>query len=319
MFVSNAKYAYFACSRFGNAIELILCINALRAGRMNLILNTIVGSILSNLLLVMGSAFVAGGCRFKEQTVLLAVAEANSDMLSFAVFGLCIPSLFSMAISSGSVKQQSIESMSLVCAICLLIMYVLYLIFSLYTHAEFYEPPSGIADSVELGDSVDGEMDVDHARSIASLPLAVTVLSVTIVTVTIASELLIGALDGFSKSVGFTESFIAVIFLPVIGNAVEHFSAILVAYRDKIDLAIGIACGSSVQIALFAAPVIVICSWFIPGPRLTLSFDVFQTAALAFSVFVVNATLRDTKTNWLEGAVLVMCYIILAAAFFFMP
>jgi Ca2+:H+ antiporter len=264
----------------------------------------------------MGSAFAVGGTRYHRQVVNEAVAEANSDMLSFAVFGLCLPSLFAIAQSGNGVSTKSVETMSLVTAVCLLVVYGLYLFFSLYTHREEYEARAGPEESVEFGGSIDADGD---GRPESSLPLAISILAVTILIVTVASDLLIDSLDGFSKSMGFSEAFIAVIFLPVIGNAVEHFSAVIVAYRNKIDLAIGIACGSSVQIALFAAPVTVIASWFFSGPKLTLSFDIFQTAALAFSVYVVNATLRDRETNWLEGAVLVTCYVIIGAAFALMP
>lgn len=301
---------------FGNAIELILSISALRAGRFRLIQDTLVGSVLSNLLLVLGSSFAAGGIKFKEQKVLRAVSEANADLLTFAVFGFSIPALFSIATStkfSAARRVASEEQMSLVTAFCLLIIYAFYLYFQLVTHAEFYE---GVGDEAESTDEHPVSAEGSH---VSSLPLATGMLVLSIAVVTLSSEILIDSIDGFSKSARLSQAFIAVVLLPVIGNAVEHMSAVLVAYHDKIDLAIGIACGSSVQIALFAAPVMVLISWCTGAQqRLTLNFEVFETAALAFSVFVVNATLADTRTNWLEGAVLVMCYIILSAAFFLM-
>lgn len=296
---------------FGNAVELIISISALRAGRLSLIQDTIAGSVLSNLLLVLGSAFFFGGLRYREQMFLPAVSEANADLLSFAVFGFSIPALFAMALPEGESKAIAEERMSLTTSICLLCMYVMYLTFQLYTHADLYE---GIQDDEEAGASTAGR----HDEQIASLPIAFSILITVVALVAICSELLVGAIDGFSHQLGVGEKFIAVVLLPVVGNAVEHISAILVARHNKIDLSIGIACGSSVQIALFAAPLLVVISWIFGPQHLTLNFQLFETVCIGFSVFVVNATLRDSRSNWLEGAVLVMCYVIVAAAFYFM-
>lgn len=323
---------------FGNAVELILCITALRANKLDLVRNTIAGSVLSNLLLVLGTAFFFGGLRYREQEVLPAVSEANADLLSFAVFGFSIPALFAMALPESAEKAQAEERMSLVTSVCLLVIYCMYLFFQLYTHAELYEESTamesaggGDVESAEREGENAGEGDAaaernvnrgeeleDSGEAVASLPVAVAILVGMVVLVTLDSELLVDSIDGFSRRVGLGEKFIAVVLLPVIGNAVEHMSAILVARHNKIDLSIGIACGSSVQIALFAAPVLVVVSWVVGYEHLTLNFELFETICLGFSVFVVNATLRDSRSNWLEGALLVMCYLILAAAFYFM-
>lgn len=324
---------------FGNAVELILCITALRASKLDLVRDTIAGSVLSNLLLVLGTAFFFGGLRYREQVVLPAVSEANADLLSFAVFGFSIPALFAVALPESVAKAQAEERMSLVTSVCLLMIYCMYLFFQLYTHAELYEESTAV-DSAggrdeesgegERGDASDGGAtaegtanrdegpDEDSGESVASLPVAMAILIGMVVLVTLDSELLVDSIDGFSRRVGLGEKFIAVVLLPVIGNAVEHMSAILVARHNKIDLSIGIACGSSVQIALFAAPMLVVVSWVVGYEHLTLNFELFETICLGFSVFVVNATLRDSRSNWLEGAVLVMCYLILATAFYFM-
>ncbi|PXF42467.1 Vacuolar calcium ion transporter [Gracilariopsis chorda] len=298
---------------FGNAVELILSISALRAGRMTLIQDTIAGSVLSNLLLVLGSAFFFGGLRYREQMVLPAVSEANADLLSFAVFGFSIPALFAMALPNDEKKGATEEKMSLVTSVCLLLMYAMYLTFQLYTHAELYQ---GIDQEVDEEAGV-GEVS-SRDETVASLPMAFGILVGMVVLVALCSEFLVSAIDGFSERVGLGQKFIAVVLLPVVGNAVEHMSAILVARHNKIDLSIGIACGSSVQIALFAAPLLVVISWLFGSEHLTLNFALFETVCIGFSVFVVNATLRDSRSNWLEGAVLVMCYVILAAAFYFM-
>lgn len=221
-----------------------------------------------------------------------------------------------MALPASPGKADTEERMSLVTSVCLLVIYAMYLLFQLYTHAELYQP----ASDIESGGSADG-LDAavgDVTETVASLPVAIGILAGMIGLVGIASELLVSSIDGFSERVGLGQKFIAVVLLPVVGNAVEHMSAILVARHNKIDLSIGIACGSSVQIALFAAPCLVVFSWVFGWTHLRLNFGLFETICLGFSVFVVNATLRDSRSNWLEGAVLVMCYFILAAAFYFM-
>ena len=298
---------------FGNAVELIISLSALRAGKIALVQDTIAGSVLSNLLLVLGSAFFFGGLRYSEQIVLPAVSEANADLLSFAVFGFSIPALFSMATPESGHKLVAVQKMSLITSICLLIIYGMYLFFQLFTHAELYESNEGKEDieDVEFGSGSDEER-------IASLPMAMAILVGMVALVALSSEYLVKSIDGFSKRVGLGQKFIAVVLLPVVGNAVEHLSAVLVARQNKIDLSIGIACGSSVQIALFAAPLLVVLSWILGDTHLTLNFELFETICLGFSVFVVNATLRDSRSNWLEGAVLVMCYFIVAAAFYMM-
>lgn len=289
---------------------MILSIAALRAGRLDVVKNTLVGSVLSNLLLVLGMSFFCGGLFYREQDVLPAVSDSNSNLLVFAVFGFVIPALFSLAIPQGPGKVRTEEAMSLVTAICLLATYGMYLVFQLHTHAQLYEK-----EDIEAGESGEG---FEEEEPSASLPVAIAILVSTVLCVSFCSEFLVDSLEGFSKQVGLGQAFIALVLLPVIGNSVEHFSAVMVAMKDKMDLSVGIACGSSVQIALFAAPVLVLISWVIPGQKLTLNFHLFETFCMCFSVLVVNATLRDSRTNWLEGAVLCMCYVILASAFFFM-
>ena len=319
---TNQTFGALVNVTFGNAVELILCISALRAGKMELIQNTIAGSVLSNLLLVLGSAFFFGGLRYREQIVLPAVSEANADLLSFAVFGFSIPALFAMALPESATKADAEERMSLVTSICLLLIYCMYLYFQLYTHAELYESGGSAQDiinEVELFGIEEGDAEVEEEEEpVASLPVALGILIGMVVLVAFSSEMIVASIDGFSARVGLGEKFIAVVLLPVVGNAVEHMSAIFVARHNKIDLSIGIACGSSVQIALFAAPLLVVVSWMFGDAHLTLNFQLFETICLGFSVFVVNATLRDSRSNWLEGALLVMCYFILASAFYFM-
>lgn len=328
---------------FGNAVELILSFSALKQGKLDVIRNTLVGSVLSNLLLVLGASFFFGGLVYAEQEVLAAVAEANGDLLSFSMFGFVLPAIFSLALVSNTTmdetKREVVEArFSLFTAIVLLSMYILYLVFQLYTHADLYaevEEEAAAPDprDPEAGDNApsgpiggagsafpppveSGDSPVSEA--VASLPVASVILVSAVVVVSICSEFVVGSIEGFSRSVGLGESFIALVLLPIIGNAVEHWAAVVTAIKDKMDLSIGIACGSSVQIALFAAPVMVIVSWFTGEARLTLNFHLFETVCLVMSVQVVTMTMRDSRTNWLEGAVLLCCYLIIASAFFFM-
>lgn len=270
---------------------------------------------------MLGSAFLWGGIRYSEQLVSPAVSESNADMLAFSVFSLSIPAIF--AVTQGSAAKQSVEEqLSLVTSICLLVLYCLYMFFQLYTHEHLYggdiENDPGASQPLLWNDVSAVTEDASEAsEDVPSLQFSSMILLVTVIAVAALSELLVGSIDGFSRQAGLGEKFIAIVLLPVIGNAVEHVSAILVAGHNKIDLSIGIACGSSVQIALFAAPLLVVVSWIMGTARLTLNFHTFETVCIAFSVFVVNVMLRDSKSNWLEGTTLIMCYVIVAAAFFF--
>lgn len=288
---------------------------------------------------VLGSAFLWGGLKHSEQTVSLAVSESNADMLAFSVFSLSIPALFSMTFPDSPKRTLVEEKLSLVTSVCLLLLYCLFMFFQLHTHEYLYSESGDIEsgtnsaqpliwrgtstvdeveDNVEAGeDAAEEEEEEEGEDDVPSLQFSAMVLIVTVVAVAGLSELLVGSIGGFSANAGLGEKFIAIVLLPVIGNAVEHMSAILVAGHNKIDLSIGIACGSSVQIALFAAPMLVLISWALDWKRLTLNFHLFDTMCIGFSVFVVNVMLRDSNSNWLKGMVLIGCYFIVAAAFFY--
>lgn len=250
---------------------------------------------------------------FKEQDISRAVSEANSDLLMYAVFGLAIPLAFSYTSGmEGRPKAATEEKLSLVIAICMLAIYALFMVFATVTHADQF------AD-VEGTDDVGGSDAGDSDREPPTMEFAILVLITSIAFVALSSELLIGSIEGFAESAKLSPSFIAVVLLPVIGNAVEHMSAVLVALHNKMDMSVGIAIGSSVQIALFATPLLVVASWMMPGPRLSLVFSDFHVVGLLMTVLVVNSTLADAKSNILEGAVLIACYVVLGAGYFFMP
>lgn len=294
-------------------------------------------TILAFFVVVLGSAFLWGGLQHVEQTVSLAVSESNADMLAFSVFSLSIPALFSLVFPDIPGRAQVEEKLSLVTSVCLLLIYCLFMFFQLHTHEYLNEEAGDIEaggspgrpllsserwgvneseESVEVSeDGADSEDEEEDA--VPSLQFSAIILVTTVITVAGLSELLVASIGDFSAHAGLGEKFIAIVLLPVIGNAVEHMSAILVAGHNKIDLSIGIACGSSVQIALFVAPMLVLISWGLNWKELTLNFHIFDTMCIGFSVFVVNVMLRDTNSNWLKGMVLIGCYFIVSAAFFF--
>lgn len=197
---------------FGNAVELILSISAMRADRVELLQGTIVGSILSNLLLVLGSSFFVGGIMYKEQEVLRAVSENNANMLLFAVFGFSIPALFDASVPQELRTEDSLGRLSLVTAIILLSMYCMFLFFQLHTHADLYQRSSNVLDD-------DGSDEQDPPASQAA---ALTILCFTVILVTISSEILVLSLDDFSRQIGLSQKFIAIILLPIVANAVEQ-------------------------------------------------------------------------------------------------
>lgn len=230
----------------------------------------------------------------------------------YAVFGLAIPLAFSYATGfTGDAKREAEEKFSLVVAICMLAIYGLFMVFATVTHAYQFADTDG--------DNMGGSDDGDSDRVPPTMGFAIGVLVTSIAFVAVSSEMLIGSIEGFAKSAKLSPAFIAVVLLPIIGNAVEHMSAVLVALHNKMDMSVGIAIGSSVQIALFATPLLVILSWLLPCQRLTLLFSDFHVVGLLMTVLVVNSTLADAKSNILEGAVLVACYIVLATGYYFMP
>ncbi|KAJ8906274.1 hypothetical protein NDN08_002767 [Rhodosorus marinus] len=327
---TNATVGGLLNATFGNAVEIILSIAALRQGLLDVIRYTLVGSILSNLLLVLGSSFFFGGLIYREQEVHKVVAESNADLLVAASFGFALPSVFGVALPEGKGHERVAEIFSLVTAVCLLLIYAMFLYFQLFTHYDSYldeedEEAGGSRVSVTDPTAVEsesldgGEEEVeadDEEEVVASFNVAFGILLVVVVLVSICSEYIVSSISEFSQAAGLGQTFVSIIFLPVIGNAVEHFSAVMVAMKDKMDLSIGIACGSSVQIAAFASPVMVILSWIFGQNHLTLDVGIFNSICIVMSVFLVNTTMRDSQTNWLEGALLLTVYVVIGCALF---
>ncbi|KAF6513053.1 hypothetical protein HZS61_007311 [Fusarium oxysporum f. sp. conglutinans] len=292
---------------FGNAVELIVSIVALQRNEIELVQALMLGSILPNLLLVMGMCFLFGGIihrgesgNGREQVFSSASAQTTCSLMTFSSASLVIPAaLYAVLNQSGSdEKAQSILTLSRGTSIILLLLYVLYLVFQLRTHSNLFD-----AEKQSEGDE-EGECEEPTLGLVA----AIAVLVVTTVLVTLCADYLVNSINGLVTTSGISRGFIGLILIPIVGNAAEHVTAVVVALRDKMDLAMGVAVGSSIQIAILVAPFLVIVGRII-----------VQTVAFAVSVLVVTYTIQDGKSNYLEGAMLTGLYIIIALAFYATP
>jgi Ca2+:H+ antiporter len=258
-----------------------------------------------NTLLVLGAAMFLGGLGRTSQVFSATGASAKSLSLFLAVAGLTMPAVFDLTVL-GSLRRSNLalEELSLVTALVLLAVYVAGLIFSLRTHAEMFR------GEVEDGDN-------GHSRSM-TMTGAVVLLAVATILTAVAAELLVGAVEGAARALGMTDLFIGFIVVAVVGNAAEHYSAIIFARKNQMQLAINIAKDSSVQIALLIAPVLVIMSWIIGRP-MNLVFNPFELFGLALGVFAVTLVSLDGESNWFEGLLLLALYLIVGTTTYFVP
>jgi Ca2+:H+ antiporter len=293
---------------FGNAPELIIALFALGQGLHEVVKASLVGSILGNLLLVLGGAMFVGGWKRDRQRFSRTAASVQAGMLILAAAALVMPAVFEIVQGQGlpSVDAEivdygaKVEQLSVAVAGVLIFCYVAGLLFSLRTHRDLFNPPYEKEDT--LGWST--------RRSVAMLAIAG-------VAVGVMSEVLVGSISEASKSIGLSEFFIGVVVIAIVGNAAEHWVAILVARKDKMDLAVNIAIGSAAQIALFVAPVLVVASFFVgPGP-MPLVFNGFELGAVLIAVLVANYVTNEGESTWFEGIQLLAVYLILGLAFGF--
>jgi Ca2+:H+ antiporter len=289
---------------FGNATELILAFIALKGGLVGVVKATITGSIISNLLLVMGFSMLLGGLKFKEQKFQSTVARLNASTMNLAVIALLLPT--AVQYTSTGIEEQTLQNLSVAVAGILILVYGLTLLFSMKTHAYLCE----VAD-VDLEEGGVGEPKVN-------LPFWIFILLVVTLAVAVESELLVDSLEVATSQLGLSALFTGVILLPIIGNAAEHATAVTVAMKDKMDLSVSVAVGSSMQIALFVAPVLVIAGW-IMGQPMDLNFNPFELVAVTVAVLIANSISSDGESNWLEGSLLLATYAVVALAFFFHP
>ncbi|KAL7747286.1 hypothetical protein RI367_007340 [Sorochytrium milnesiophthora] len=289
---------------FGNAVELIVSIIALRSGLIRVVQASLLGSILSNLLLVTGFSFLFGGIRYSEQTFNATAANTSTSLLALSVMSLLLPAAFAASMPQGK-STEGILDLSRGTAVILLVIYLCYLAFQLKTHSHLYEGQS---------ETLDGESD----EPMLTTAFAVLLLIMTTVFVSINSDYLVGSIEGLSQRWHLSQTFVGLILLPIVGNAAEHVTAVTVAMKNKMDLCIGVAIGSSTQIALLVIPLLVILGWVI-GQPMTLHFETFETAVMFISVLIVNYLISDGRTNWLEGAMLLGSYATISIAFYVYP
>ncbi|KAJ5739945.1 hypothetical protein N7533_012729 [Penicillium manginii] len=327
---------------FGNAVELIVAIIALVKKEVIIVQTSLIGSMLSNLLLVMGMCFFFGGINRMEQHFNVVVAQTAASLLALAVSSLIIPTAFK---SWSEGNKDKVAPLSRGTSVLLLITYGCYLFFQLKSHADMYNEPSKKVEKrrrkpsegdlsrglAKIGDAAAKGIGGENAQNMElqepddepeqpqlTVFTALLTLFLSTALVAVCAEFMVDSIDGLTKSGGVSDTFVGLILLPIVGNAAEHATAVTVACKDKMDLAIGVAVGSSMQIALLVLPLIVVLGWIIGVDDMTLGFDGFQVILLFVSVLLVNYLIGDGKSHWLEGVLLMMMYLIIAiAAWFF--
>ena len=286
----------------GNAAELIIALVALREGLHDVVKASLTGSIIGNILLVLGASMLAGGLKYERQKFNQTAAGMGSSLLLLSAVGLIIPALFHLTASDRGLAVE--RELSLEISIVLFSIYVMSLVFSLRTHRHVYQ-------GEEHGTSHDGEKIWSSGR-------AISVLAVSTVLIAVMSELLVGALDHAASTLGLTQIFVGVMLVALVGNAAEHSTAIVMAMKNKMDLSVGIAIGSSLQIALFVAPLLVFLS-YVFGRPMDLEFTMPEVVAVVASVYILFQISGDGETNWIEGIQLLSVYVILGILFFYLP
>ncbi|OBT68572.1 hypothetical protein VE03_01710 [Pseudogymnoascus sp. 23342-1-I1] len=343
---------------FGNAVEVIVSVIALTKDEIVIVKTSLIGSILSNLLLVLGMCFLFGGLRREEQFFNTTVAQTAASLLVLAIASVIIPTVFDLWVSNTGVDK--VAAISRGTSIILLFVYAMYLLFQLKTHSTMYNQESqkvpmkprkkhltpgniqrglaaagGVgaaqgrtaADSLNEGRDQDGLMNTMAYEQAPDEPeepqlhiyAAIGLLAASTAIVAVCAEYLVGSIDAITATGAISTEFVGLILLPIVGNAAEHATAVTVAIKDKMDLAIGVAVGSSMQIALLVLPFVVVLGWCMGKDDMNLSFDGFQVAVLFVTVLLVNYLISDGKSHWLEGIMLNCLYVIIAVTAWFYP
>ncbi|PAV16682.1 Calcium proton exchanger [Pyrrhoderma noxium] len=363
----------------GNAVELIVAIIAILKCELQVVQSSLIGSILSNLLLVLGMCFFAGGTRFQEQGFGASASQINSSLLTLSVIAVLLPGAFHLAVQPDATNPdedpltngqegEDIKKLSHGVAIILLFIYFSYLVFQLWSHASLYDDKhkdnfvstrydpetSAVVEKVKSklnyrsskkqngggsssapgsengSENGNGAQDLgareeqkeeeeEEEKPSMSLPMCIVLLIVVTVLVAVTAEWLVDSIDGVTSSgSGISKEWVGLILLPIVGNAAEHVTAVTVSVKDKLTLSIGVAVGSSIQIALFVIPLMVVIAWGLGKPLLLL-FDPFESVTLFLAVLTVNYVVADGKSNWLEGMILMCLYLIIAVSFWFYP
>lgn len=291
----------------GNAAELIITVVAIQAGLLDVVKASITGSILGNLLLVLGVSLLAGGLKHGVQKFHRGAVSVMMTTMTIAIIGLVVPTLFGNAIEQ--VNHAAVEYLSIGVAVALILSYVVSMIFTLRQKPD----PEQAAEAEDLPSAHENKHGIMRDSRIAF-----GMLIGSVVLLAALSEILVGAVEPLIEAQGLSALFVGVIIVPIIGNAAEHLVAVEMALKNRMELALGIAIGSSLQIAVFVAPLLVFIALLL-GQQLTLVFNQFELAALLAAVIITALISLDGESNWLEGAQLLIVYIILAIAFFFLP
>lgn len=308
-------------------MELIVAIIALTKDEVAIVQTSLIGSILSNLLLVLGMCFLAGGYRRREQYFNTTVVDSAASLLILAVAGLIVPTVFKE--NPRFEDRQGTAALSRGVAVILFFVYGAFLVFQLHTHSGDFAvesqkvEPESIWRRKKQPNTVPGhnpnqdgydedEDDDDEADPELHFLVALGVLAGSTVIIAFCAEYMVGGISAITDSGGISEEFVGLILLPIVGNAAEHVTAVKVAYKDKMDLSIGVAIGSSIQVALFVIPLLIIIGWGMGMEDMTLAFDSFQVAVVFVSVLLVNYLIGDGKSNWLEGVMLICLYFAIA-------
>ncbi|KAK7750752.1 Vacuolar calcium ion transporter [Diatrype stigma] len=330
---------------FGNAVELIVSVIALNNGQYDVVKSSMIGSILSNILLVMGMCFFFGnlvnlwredGTGGAEQEFASGTAQTTASLMTLSAASMILPGTLFMIITANGhgdddaghneSRTKTILSLSRGTAVILLTLYVLYLWFQLKTHHNLFtvqqtptperreeDSEAAVPDAQVIGQEPHEEEEVHMSPWSAAV-----VLILTTILVSVCADYLVNSIDALVERAHISRNFIGLILIPIVGNAAEHVTACVVAIKNKMDLAMGVAIGSSIQIALFVTPLLVILGWIL-GKPMDLHFETFETVAFALSVLIVIYTVTDGKSNYLEGAMLMALYVIIALAFFVTP
>jgi Ca2+:H+ antiporter len=290
---------------FGNAAELIIALAALRAGLHDVVKASIAGSIVGNILLVLGAAMLAGGLRHPEQRFNAAGARSQATMLTLAAIALILPAAYRAAV--GAETAAGLGSLSVWIAVVLLLVYVLNLVFSLVTHSSLFA-------GSQLQEQGGGVHATPWTTGRAALVLAAATAAIAWI-----SEILVGAIEPTARGLGLSDAFVGVFVVAILGNAAEHATAVGAALKDRMDLSLSIAIGSSVQVALFVAPVLVLASLVLGPAPMDLAFRGGLILAVLLAVLITGQVAGDGRSDWLKGVQLLAVYLILGLAFFFAP
>ncbi|KAF2265793.1 Calcium/proton exchanger [Lojkania enalia] len=338
---------------FGNAVELIVSIQALIKDEITIVKTSLIGSMLSNLLLVLGMSFFLGGINRLEQHFNVTVAQTAASLLALCIASLIIPTVFhEMLLNDAAPDGQRNQELSRGTAVILLVVYGCYLFFQLKSHVDMYNAPSqktpkkksskleegsalrgiaaiGAGTAAASGGGVNASKLVKHTDEVEeeddfeepqlSVIGAFATLAISTTLVAFCSEFMVSSIEGVTAGGAISTTFVGLILLPIVGNAAEHATAVTVAIKDKMDLSIGVAVGSSMQIALLVLPLVVVLGWILDKNCMALYFDTFQIAVLFVSVLLVNYLIQDGKSHWLEGVLLMASYIIISLAAWFYP